>query len=109
MLKDRGTIKWTSLMLPEHVKMLKELWDEQQIEPRPILDAQELDRFNNQLIQAYETQTSLKIAVYMVNRVSWQTGFITKLDPTSKSIELQTNTHKRSISIYDVVDIQTDD
>ncbi|GGD12787.1 YolD-like family protein [Pontibacillus salipaludis] len=27
-LRDRGTIKWTSLMLPEHVEMLKEVWKE---------------------------------------------------------------------------------
>lgn len=27
-LRDRGTIKWTSLMLPEHVEMVKEVWKE---------------------------------------------------------------------------------
>ncbi|SIS41027.1 YolD-like family protein [Salimicrobium flavidum] len=26
--KDRGSVKWTSLMLPEHVDMLRNLWKE---------------------------------------------------------------------------------
>lgn len=26
--KDRGSIKWTSLMLPEHIEMLRNLWKE---------------------------------------------------------------------------------
>ncbi len=28
MIRDRGNIKWTAMMLPEHVKLLRE-WQEQ--------------------------------------------------------------------------------
>ncbi|SEA54550.1 YolD-like protein [Thalassobacillus cyri] len=40
-LRDRGTIKWTSLMLPEHVKMVKEVWKEDERIEKPILDEQQ--------------------------------------------------------------------
>lgn len=46
MLKDRGGIKWTSLMLPEHVKALREFdWDLTKIE-RPVLEEQQLEELN---------------------------------------------------------------
>ncbi|MFC7319399.1 YolD-like family protein [Halobacillus campisalis] len=38
--RDRGTIKWTSLMLPEHVEMIKKVWKEDQRVEKGILDEQ---------------------------------------------------------------------
>ncbi|GGF15217.1 hypothetical protein GCM10010954_12290 [Halobacillus andaensis] len=35
---DRGKIKWTSLMLPEHVEMVKETYKEQNKVEKPLLD-----------------------------------------------------------------------
>ncbi|GGF28051.1 hypothetical protein GCM10010954_28930 [Halobacillus andaensis] len=37
---DRGTIKWTSLMLPEHVEMVQEIFKEQEREEKLQLDEQ---------------------------------------------------------------------
>lgn len=39
-IKDRGTKKWTSIMLPEHVKALRELNAELNKVEKPILDEQ---------------------------------------------------------------------
>ncbi|MGP4061525.1 YolD-like family protein [Halobacillus sp. H74] len=41
--RDRGTIKWTSLMLPEHVEMIKKVWKEDERIEKPILDEQQLE------------------------------------------------------------------
>lgn len=41
MLKDRGNIKWTSLMLPEHVGVLRKWAEDIDKVPRPELDEQE--------------------------------------------------------------------
>ncbi|GIP64468.1 hypothetical protein J32TS6_30230 [Virgibacillus pantothenticus] len=41
MVNDRVTIKWTSIMLPEHVEMLEEVWKEQEYKEKPILDEQQ--------------------------------------------------------------------
>jgi len=38
MLRDRGTKKWTSIMLPEHAKMLEHIWKESEHKDKPILD-----------------------------------------------------------------------
>ena len=42
MVNDRGTKKWTSLMLPEHVEILKKVFAEQSYQTKPILDEQQV-------------------------------------------------------------------
>jgi|SRR5690625_2431427 len=41
MLRDRGTKKWTSIMMPEHAKMLEHIWSETEHKDKPILDEQQ--------------------------------------------------------------------
>ncbi|MED0799222.1 YolD-like family protein, partial [Bacillus inaquosorum] len=46
MLRDQGTIKWTSMMLPEHLTQLKQdLLDVSKIE-KPTLDAQPIEEMD---------------------------------------------------------------
>lgn len=45
-IKDRGNIKWQGLMLPEHIKMLRDWYEEDNQVPRP-----DLNEFDLQLIQ----------------------------------------------------------
>ncbi|ASB61173.1 hypothetical protein SC22_11480 [Bacillus sp. A053] len=46
MLRDRGTIKWTSMMLPEHLTHLKQdLIDVSKIE-KPALDDQQIEEMD---------------------------------------------------------------
>lgn len=54
MVNDRGTKKWTSLMLPEHVEILKVLFAEKVYEKKPTLDEQ----------QVMENETILKHAIH---------------------------------------------
>ncbi|MFA1818987.1 YolD-like family protein [Virgibacillus oceani] len=43
MTNDRGSIKWTTLMLPEHVQMIKEMWAEDDKKEKPIQDEQQIE------------------------------------------------------------------
>lgn len=56
MIKDRGNIKWTSLMLTEHRKKLKEIWDHDQDVKRPILDEQQLEVLENKIKEAIQSK-----------------------------------------------------
>lgn len=64
MLKDRGSIKWTSLMLPEHVELLKNLWQEDKKTVKPILDEQELELLNERIIDAASSKKEVTLSVY---------------------------------------------
>lgn len=46
---DRGTKKWAAMMIPEHEKLLQQLWAEQDCEEIPILDEQQKEKISAQL------------------------------------------------------------
>ncbi|WP_028393891.1 YolD-like family protein, partial [Bacillus cihuensis] len=90
MLKDRGTIKWTGLMLPEHVQSLKDaLVDEHRIK-QPILDEQELEAIEITICEAMEFNTPVTFKLF-------NNGFVQQLTGTTHYI----NHLKRQIIFQD--------
>lgn len=61
-LQDRGTKKWVSLMLPEHVEMLKEVFIE--YKEKPQLDGQEKEMIDQTLKWALETKEEIEITYF---------------------------------------------
>jgi hypothetical protein len=51
-IRDRGNIKWTAMMLPEHVKLLRDWAKEDEFETKPELDEQQLDQMNEVIEEA---------------------------------------------------------
>ncbi|MCM2988284.1 YolD-like family protein [Bacillus safensis] len=47
MLRDRGTIKWTAMMLPKHVARLKHDLAETKKTDKPIIDEQQAEEFES--------------------------------------------------------------
>jgi|SRR5690625_3416629 len=108
MLKDRGTIKWTSLMLPEHVQMLKELWAEDDYQVRPVLDDQLLDEINRQMNYAVQKNKNVRLMVHLNGQ---QQMFVGKIQQrlNEQSIILQlSDGRKKKINIDTIVDFFTD-
>lgn len=68
-IKDRGRIKWTALMLPEHVDMIREWYEKDEQVPKP-----DLNEFDLQLIQE-EMEIALKRQCNVIIH-SWKTGVI---------------------------------
>lgn len=64
MLRDRGTIKWTSMMLPEHLTQLKQdLIDVSKIE-KPSLDDQQIEEMDIIVSEALEYNKELKFKLF---------------------------------------------
>lgn len=68
MIRDRGRIKWTSMMLPEHVKMLRDWAHEDTYEERKALDEQQLEEMNMTIGEAMETGSAVTITYYEKRR-----------------------------------------
>ncbi|EWG10746.1 YolD-like family protein [Cytobacillus firmus] len=64
MIRDRGRIKWTSMMLPEHVKLLRDWAKEDTHEQKRELDEQKLEYMNGILSEAMEFQKSVTLTHY---------------------------------------------
>ncbi len=82
MIRDRGTIKWTAMMLPEHVQSLKDvLVDEQRIK-QPILDEQEIEEIEIIICEAMEYNTPVTFKVFnngFVESITGTTHYINQL------------------------------
>jgi len=98
MLRDRGTIKWNSLMLPEHVQILKEMWKEDEKQVAPELDDQALEELNDQCLEAYQENNVVTITQFKKGSFRSDKGTITKLLPQEQSLRF-TRVNGTSISI----------
>jgi|SRR5690625_279452 len=101
MLKDRGTIKWTSLMLPEHVQMLKDMWQEDKTDFRPLLDEQLLDELNRHLQTALSQNKKVRLTVHINGQKQIFIGTIVRICVGTKTIYFKTDervTHTLQIS-----------
>lgn len=68
MIRDRGKIKWTSMMLPEHVTMLREWANEDSYEARNELDEQQVEEINQIIMEAMEYSKPVIVKQYQTNR-----------------------------------------
>ncbi|WHY22711.1 YolD-like family protein [Bacillus halotolerans] len=74
MLRDRGTIKWTSMMLPEHLTQLKQdLMDVSKIE-KPSLDDQQIEEMDLLVSEALEFNKELVLKLFNNGFVENVTG-----------------------------------
>ncbi|AUJ23231.1 YolD-like family protein [Virgibacillus dokdonensis] len=61
---DRGAIKWTSMMLPEHVDLLQDMWEKLERKEMPILDEQKLEELDVQLQAAVRQGIVIEIKYF---------------------------------------------
>ncbi|MED1659615.1 YolD-like family protein [Bacillus licheniformis] len=63
-LKDRGSIKWTAMMLPEHVSLLRELESNQDKVKRPVLDTSQIEDMEIIISEAMEFNNPVLFSVF---------------------------------------------
>lgn len=84
MIKDRGTIKWTAMMLPEHIQKIKQWKSEACAEAPRTLSEWELEDLQQTINQAFKQHKTVTITTWQEAKYVKWTGTITVLD-----IELQ--------------------
>ncbi|MED2942915.1 YolD-like family protein [Bacillus swezeyi] len=63
-LKDRGSIKWTAMMLPEHVSMLRDLESNHNRVKRPVLDIAQIEDMEMIISEAMEFNKTVQFSVF---------------------------------------------
>ena len=87
-LKDRGTKKWTSLMLPEHIAMLKEAEVKRNYLPKPELDPQEREDMDRIIREAMEFTKPIKFTYWTNGKFAEFIGYVAKMDTMMKELRL---------------------
>lgn len=102
-VNDRGTMKWTSIMLPEHIDALNKMWEEQEKVEKPILDEQKLEEINLTLQEALQNKLTIRISRFTGSGFYETGGKIKIIDPQSGYLWLD----DEKIKLDDIVSAYT--
>lgn len=107
MIRDRGRIKWTAMMLPEHVKLLRDWVKEDQYEQKKIMDEQQLESMNEVLMEAVEFHQQVAITYYQNHRYEIIVGRIHHWDGlTGKLHIIDRFEEMHQVVISDIADVR---
>ncbi|MGE6379887.1 YolD-like family protein [Peribacillus muralis] len=109
MIKDRGNIKWqSSLMLPEHVKLLRGWAEEDKIQPKPILDEQELDLISTIAMDSLHNTFVVKIVYWKDGLFTYKKGIVESVHMINRVISVELLNGKITIPFDCITSIERD-
>ncbi len=109
-LRDRGNIKWTSLMLPEHVQLLKELWREDERVEKGMLEEDQAAEIDFKLQMAIKDDLTVEIKYHNGFDYSYSKVKLISIDRTQmrlKAIDQETK-EQGYIMLSDISDANID-
>jgi broad-specificity NMP kinase len=106
-LRDRGRIKWTSMMLPEHVKLLRDWVKEDQYEQKKIIDEQQLESMNEILMEAIELDEWVAITHYQNHNYEIVVGKVDHWDQSERKLHIVDRFEEiHYIAVVDMADVR---
>ncbi|GGN62938.1 MULTISPECIES: YolD-like family protein [Oceanobacillus] len=88
-MKDRGNIKWTSIMLPEHANLLKEMWARDEWNEKPILDEQLVMEINLKLQLALHNELTVEVEYFKNHDYHKVRDKLLAVDPLNNYLRLE--------------------
>ncbi|MFC9541797.1 YolD-like family protein [Lysinibacillus sp. NPDC056959] len=105
MIQDRGNIKWASMMLPEHLELLREYKQECTEQPRELTEWK-LEELQKTIDQAFNQQLDIKLEVWKDYKITQWTGKIKSMN--TNELILETLFKTKSIPIQSIQSAQLD-
>ena len=102
MNRDRGNIKWNALMLPEHVKLLREWKAEDSKTEKPELTQWQLEEINNELQWAYEGKYPITVTYWQDEKLHTFTSVIAHYKQHEQKLYF---TNNQAVNIQQIVRI----
>ncbi|MGV3464302.1 MAG: YolD-like family protein [Heyndrickxia sp.] len=110
MIRDRGNKKWVSLMLPEHVKMLKDMSVDLKRQNKPVLDEYQIQEFEERIKYAQEFKLPLEFFLFENGFIKNTVGRVMKMDPLEKKIKIKTvNDNVEFVYFNEIINVQIKD
>ncbi|MFD1848886.1 YolD-like family protein [Oceanobacillus bengalensis] len=107
LVNDRGTKKWTAMMMPEHIHLLNQMWKEKEYKEKPNLDMQQLNEMNSKLQLAIHNNLTVEIKYYEAYDFHMIQGKLEKIDIVNKYIVLE-NSERKKILFDQIIDVMID-
>ncbi|MGE7843626.1 YolD-like family protein [Lysinibacillus sp. NPDC093712] len=106
MIQNRGNIKWGSLMLPEHLELLRECKQTEYVEPPREQMDWELEEMQQTIDQAINQQLEVKLNVWMEGKITQWTGIIKSINFNTNELILETLIKTKRIPLQHVQSTQ---
>ncbi|WP_040207296.1 YolD-like family protein [Neobacillus jeddahensis] len=107
MIRDRGAIKWTSMMLPEHVNSLKEILVDEQKVKQPELDEQAIQEFELIICEAMAFNKQVTLKFYENGFIKTVPGFVHFIDHLKNKMVIRDSRDEfHHIPFHQLVNIQ---
>ncbi|HEX6594148.1 MAG TPA: YolD-like family protein [Bacillota bacterium] len=103
-IKDRGTKKWNSIMLPEHVEAVKQVFAEEERKEKPILDEQQKMEIDANIKRALRDNMVIEITYYADYDYKKVSGNLLSVDVFQGSIKLDDD-RMTEIKFADILDV----
>lgn len=104
MIRDRGNMKWTAMMLPEHLVGIREWKQEQFYDKKRDLTEWELEEIEQTIQRAFKMRQLVTLTLWNNNKLHDETGLVTGMDPIKKELLLDTDMAIKHISFEEFQD-----
>ncbi|WP_342598346.1 YolD-like family protein [Psychrobacillus sp. FSL H8-0483] len=104
-VRDRGSKKWVAMMLPEHVKMLRDYNEEIKKVARPDLNEFDYEAIQEQIELAMKRNVEIKIKRWKEGEFLYNRGTIQWIDLTKRTIEVEDPFRCFELKIDEIVDV----
>lgn len=104
-IKDRGSIKWTAMMLPEHVQLLRDEQAEDRSNVRPQLDEFDLEAIQDEIQIAFKSHSTIELRIWR-NAAQIFVGRVTLIDPRLLLLQLDTGLHLQKVSFNEIIGVK---
>lgn len=105
MIKDRGNIKWASMMMPEHLDLLRECKEVYTAQPRELTEW-ELEELQQTIDIAYHQQQDVQLNIWNDGKIMHWTGIIHAINLSTNELLLETLLTTRRVPIQHIQSAQ---
>ncbi len=107
MIRDRGNIKWTAMMLSEHVRELRKWMDQDNSTRRPELNEWDLQSIQEELELAYKRKCEALIKTWNSGRIIQHHGIVKDIDLRRMCIVLEDPFGSETMLVADIINVQS--
>ncbi|OIK13523.1 YolD-like family protein [Bacillus sp. MUM 13] len=104
MIKDN--IKWTSLMLPEHIRLLRQLIEENKLEKKPFLDGKNMEQIGQAAMDSLNLTIPVRTIYWKDGLFDTKIGIVADVDMLNREIIVDLLSGSISIPIDHLVAIE---
>ncbi|KAA0964931.1 YolD-like family protein [Sporosarcina sp. ANT_H38] len=108
-IRDRGTKKWTAMMLSEHVRELRIWKDKDNYEERPLLDDFDLQAIQYEIEVAYKRKCLTFVKSWENGKIILHSGVIKEIDVESMCITIYGPFGKDRILVKDIIGVRCEE